>query len=118
FVNLPLGLFALWMVIRRFREPKLRTRKHRIDYAGSIALTMGLALLLAALLAGGSEWGWSAPATILALCGALVAFVAFVLIERRASRPCRRMWGVRYRGLLRNTLVALRVGRLRRPVTL
>ena len=51
------------MLIRRFHETVSRVR-HRIDYLGSVTLTVGCTLLILGLLEGGQAWAWnSAPAS-------------------------------------------------------
>jgi multidrug resistance protein len=54
-VNVPLCLVAGWMIVRRFHESIERTR-HRVDYAGAALLTVGLSLLILAVLEGGQAW--------------------------------------------------------------
>ena len=117
FVNLPIGIAAIWMLLARYKESNVAPRKHRIDVAGSVTLALGSGLLLAALLEGGSAWGWSSPLTIGALVGSGLAFVAFVLVEQRAAEPVLPLWVFRHRVLLPSMLVALVVGMVMMAVT-
>lgn len=56
------------------------------DYAGLVALVVGLSTLIFALMQS-SDWGWSTPVTILPLLAGTVAMIAFVFIEQRRSAP-------------------------------
>jgi multidrug resistance protein len=55
FVNLPIGLAAAVVLLRRFTE-QVERRRHKIDLAGASLLTVGGVLLLLGLLEGGVEW--------------------------------------------------------------
>src|SRR3954452_12128100 len=54
FVNIPIGLAATAMLVRRFREDVTKTR-HAIDYAGATTLAIGASLLILGMLEGGVE---------------------------------------------------------------
>jgi EmrB/QacA subfamily drug resistance transporter len=98
FVNLPIGLAAAWMLVRRFDE-RVEKRRHRIDYAGSALLSAGGVLLLLGLLEGGVRWSWTSPASVLVLGVAVVLLVAFAVVERRATEPVLPPWMFRNRTL-------------------
>ena len=57
-INIPLCVLAGWMLVRRFHE-KVHRVTHRIDYLGSVTLTVGAALLILGLLEGGQAWAWT-----------------------------------------------------------
>ncbi|MBO9578539.1 MAG: MFS transporter, partial [Microbacteriaceae bacterium] len=57
FINIPLCLLAGWLVLRGLRE-RVERRAHRIDYAGSALLTVGLGAVILATLEGGKGWAW------------------------------------------------------------
>jgi EmrB/QacA subfamily drug resistance transporter len=73
-INIPLGLVALVVVVRTMRAPFTR-REHRIDYLGATLLSVGIVGILLV-----SKW---AAAGIVGV----VALVAFVAVERRAADP-------------------------------
>lgn len=84
-LNLPLALVAL--AITAAVMPESRDEEARgVDWAGSLALTAGLTLLVLALVQG-KAWGWASPETIGALVAGLALLAAFVVIERRAGEP-------------------------------
>ncbi|HEY8418664.1 MAG TPA: MFS transporter, partial [Limnochordales bacterium] len=86
FVNLPVGLLALWVIIRHMKLPHVR-RAARIDYAGFATLTLGLLAVLLATTWGGTEYPWgSAPVLGLYAAGALLLGV-FLATQRRSPEP-------------------------------
>ncbi|GCD89982.1 MDR family MFS transporter [Nocardioides sp. LS1] len=109
FVNLPIGLAAAWMIIRRFDE-QVERRPHRIDYAGSALLSAGGVLLLLGLLEGGVRWAWASPASLAVLGAAVVLLVGFALVERRAAEPVLPPWIFRNRVLNASSAGSLVVG--------
>lgn len=100
FVNLPLGILALVVVMRTLR-PTGRVREHRIDWAGAAALGMGITLILLASSWGGTSAPWGSARVIGAAAIGLVLVVAFVRIEQRASEPL--LW----LGLFRDRVVSV-----------
>jgi EmrB/QacA subfamily drug resistance transporter len=109
FVNVPLCIIAGWMLIRRFHE-NIEKRKHTIDYAGAILLTVGMSSIILGLLEGGQAWAWSAPESIGAFALGAVALVAFVFVEKRAAEPILPLWVFSRRLLITTTVLALGVG--------
>jgi EmrB/QacA subfamily drug resistance transporter len=85
FVNVPIGLFCVW-VTQRFVQESRDPASQGIDWPGQVTLTTGLFLLVLALLRG-NEQGWTSAAIVAELAGAVVALVAFVVIERRVAAP-------------------------------
>ncbi|POX54413.1 MFS transporter [Streptomyces sp. Ru72] len=92
-LNLPIGMVALWLIVRRLHEPNRESRpRPRIDWAGALAVFACGGVLLTALVQGGVAWPWlSAPS--LALFGTGLALVALVVaVERRAAEPIISGW--------------------------
>ena len=85
FVNVPVGALVLALtrpLVRESRIPGLRG----FDAGGAVTITSSLALLVYAI-SKAPDVGWSAGSTIGFLLGAVVLFVAFVVIERRQASP-------------------------------
>lgn len=90
-INIPLGIVAAAMLVRRFKEQVTVTR-HKIDFSGAITLTIGSSLIILGLLEGGLLWPWlSLPGVLIFAVGFLLLAV-FVMIERRASEPVLPGW--------------------------
>jgi MFS family permease len=86
-INLPVGLVALWLSHRGLRGLRPRRQVLRIDYLGAVLLTGGITAWLLLLSWGGTQFAWLSP-TILIL-GALGCVLLFLLVqhEKRASDP-------------------------------
>jgi EmrB/QacA subfamily drug resistance transporter len=84
YVNLPLGLLALFMVM--FRMPALRSGGGgRVDYAGAALLVLTFTPILLALSLGGTTYPWDSL-RILSLFGTgMLALLLFLIIEARAT---------------------------------
>jgi EmrB/QacA subfamily drug resistance transporter len=85
FVNLPLGLVAL-VVVMRTMSPS-RIGEHRIDVAGAAILSVGVTCLLLALTWGGTTYPWGSPQVLATGVAGLALLPLFVLAERRAPEP-------------------------------
>ena len=108
-VNLPLGLGAMWLLQRHLHE-RVERRPHRIDYWGAATLSIGCSLLILALLEGGVSWAWSSPQSVALFVLAAALGVAFVLIERRVAEPILPLWIFRHRVLVAANLAGLAIG--------
>ncbi len=92
FINLPLGIVALWVLFRELPAPE-RGQRHIIDWGGVAALVLGLVPLLLALnLGGGGEAvtasaGWASPVILGLLSASIVGLLVFFFIERRHPEP-------------------------------
>jgi len=86
-VNLPLGLAAMWLCDRALRTMPVQRRNARIDGLGAVLLAGGVAALLLMLSWGGTEFPWaSTPVLGTGILGcALLAALAWQ--ERRAPDP-------------------------------
>ncbi|WSM02534.1 MFS transporter [Streptomyces sp. NBC_01718] len=88
YVNLPLGIIALlvcWFVLAKL--PRKTSGKVRIDWTGAALLTVWITTLVLITSWGGTEYAWGS-ATIIGLAAVtVVAFAAFVMVERRAAEP-------------------------------
>lgn len=86
YINVPIGLAALAVLLFSLPTPQ-RGQQHALDWWGTGALVAGLVPLLIALNEGGASYGWLSPLIVSLLALAVVALVAFVVIERRAQEP-------------------------------
>jgi EmrB/QacA subfamily drug resistance transporter len=86
YVNVPVGAVAMVLLIRNFHE-RVERRSHRLDWAGTLSLSAGIALLLVAVTEVGTTVGWASPEFLGLFAIAALVLVAFVGIERRAAEP-------------------------------
>jgi EmrB/QacA subfamily drug resistance transporter len=83
-VNVPIGLLVLYLAYTALRETQKERTKLDATGAGLATLVFTAAVLGFSM---GPEKGWLSPITIGSGVVALVAFVAFVVVERRAENP-------------------------------
>jgi EmrB/QacA subfamily drug resistance transporter len=84
YVNLPLGLLALFMII--YRMPALRQRGGgRVDYVGAALVVLTFAPLLLALSLGGTSYPWDSPRIIALFAIAVLSFVIFLWTEAHST---------------------------------
>jgi EmrB/QacA subfamily drug resistance transporter len=86
YVNLPLSLLSLFMVI--VKMPALpHQRSGKIDFLGAGLLIAAFVPLLLALSLGGQSFAWSSPKSLGLFAGAAVALAAFLYVENRVRNP-------------------------------
>src|SRR5580698_11508411 len=78
-INVPIALITAFAAVHYVRESKAEIR-HSYDLRGAATSTVGLFLLVYGFTIA-STHGWGAPLTLVLLIGAVLALVAFVLIE-------------------------------------
>jgi EmrB/QacA subfamily drug resistance transporter len=84
FINVPVAAFAIAVIAAKVHQPRPEAAERRIDYAGIVAVSLGLVSLLLAL-DQSVDWGWGDPRVIAMLVFAAVGLSAFGLIERRVG---------------------------------
>ena len=84
-VNIPIGVIAIVITLVKLSESKSPAAR-RIDVPGLITFSLGLALLVFALIRG-NEQGWGSLSTVLELVGAVVLLLAFFVVESRHHDP-------------------------------
>jgi EmrB/QacA subfamily drug resistance transporter len=109
YINLPIGAVSLAVIAIALPAHRERVR-HAIDYLGSLMLTIALGGLILATDLGGVTYPWTSPLIVGTLGAALLAGVAFVLVERRASEPVLPMHLFRNRVFTVSSSVGLIVG--------
>jgi EmrB/QacA subfamily drug resistance transporter len=85
-LNLPLGVLALLVVVRTMRVHHER-REHSLDLGGLVLLSVAVVCILLACSWGGSRYAWGSPEVLGAGLGGIVALAAFVHVTRRAPEP-------------------------------
>jgi hypothetical protein len=83
-VSAPIGLLALYLARTALRETQKERMK--LDAAGAVLATSGFTAVVFGFSTGPGN-GWLSATTIGSGVVALAAFIAFVLVERRAENP-------------------------------
>jgi EmrB/QacA subfamily drug resistance transporter len=85
FVNVPVGIIALLVTLRRIDESRNPFAK-RPDLPGFLTLSSGLAALVFGLIRSEPD-GWGSTTVVLSLSASAVLLAAFVAIERLQREP-------------------------------
>jgi EmrB/QacA subfamily drug resistance transporter len=85
-LNIPIGAFAIAMLLHSVRESRDETVPRRLDWEGLLAVALGIGLVTFAV-DRGEEWGWLGPRTIGCFLAGLALLAAFVAVERRVRWP-------------------------------
>ena len=86
YINLPFGIAALILTSIYLHIPKVK-REHSIDYLGALLLVSAVSSLLMGISVYGPQDGWQTPKTLIALVGAAILILLFLLQESRAKEP-------------------------------
>ncbi|MFD6416982.1 MFS transporter [Streptomyces sp. NPDC060194] len=84
-INVPIGAVVLVAAVLWLAEHKAGAR-HRLDLAGALLVTGGLAVLAFGIVQTESA-GWAAAATLVPLLAGLALLGAFLLVEARTAEP-------------------------------
>lgn len=87
FVALPFAVIAIILIQKTLRLPVQPKRKVSIDYAGIVLLTAGVSLLLIWVTLAGTQFEWLSTPSFLMVGGAIVALIAFVIVELKSAEP-------------------------------
>ena len=84
-INVPLGLAAMWLCNRALKLLPVRGGGGRIDYFGAALLTAGVTALLLVLSWGGTEYPWGSPTILTLTVAGIVLFTVLFWHERKAQ---------------------------------
>ncbi len=87
YVNLPIGMIALTVLLLSFPNVKPEARARHIDFLGAGLLILGVVPMLLALSLGGNSYPWGSPVIIGLFAFSAVMLLVFVLAESRAIEP-------------------------------
>jgi MFS family permease len=91
YINLPLGIAALFVVATVLHIPVKRVR-HKIDWAGTAFLSLGVTCIILVTTWAGSEYAWGSPIIIVTGLVGLAALGTFCVIETKAAEPIIPLW--------------------------
>ena len=85
-INLPIGIAGILMALRFINESVAENKTHFFDWWGAITLGGTLSSIVL-VLDKGLDWGWLSLNSLICYIAALVLFVIFLKIEKRAKEP-------------------------------
>jgi EmrB/QacA subfamily drug resistance transporter len=85
-LNVPLAVLVIVVALRHVPESLSVNAVRQVDYAGAALIGLALAGVSWGLISAG-DLGWTSLEVLLPLVGAVVAFAAFVVVERRSTHP-------------------------------
>lgn len=106
FVNVPIGLIALWGIRKYIPEHNEDLGKTHLDISGAILITGGLVSLVYALTLA-SQIGWGAFATLSSFSISFVLLVAFLFNETKVKQPLVPLGIFRIRNVVGANLIML-----------
>ena len=109
-MNIPLGILAILSAVFFLRLPKNTNRNPKIDVVGIVLLAIASTCLVLMTTWGGNTYDWDSPVIIGLILGAIVAAIAFVLVERRAAEPIMPLHLFKQRNFNLTTVVGLIIG--------
>ena len=109
-MNIPLGLLAMTVcaVVLKLRSGSAKGMHY--DYVGTTLMVVATTSLILTTTWGGTQYDWNSPTIIATSATALVAAVAFVVVERRATNPLIPMDLFRNRNMVLTTLAGTVLG--------
>jgi len=87
YINIPLGVVALFLCYHVLGLlPRVR-RDHKIDWLGAALLVSGVSAILLGLSWGGKEYGWGSTTIVGLFAVGVVLTAVFLYVETRAAEP-------------------------------
>ncbi|SEN32260.1 drug resistance transporter, EmrB/QacA subfamily [Mesobacillus persicus] len=108
-LNIPLGFLAIAGIWFYLHE-KVEKKKHKIDYSGAVLLTVAISTIMVLLVEGGVNIAWDSSLGISLGFVSVVAFILFVLNEKRVEEPMMPFSIWKERSILIANLTSLTTG--------
>ncbi len=106
FINLPLAIVVLAIVLSRVPESRNTLAQGRMDWLGASLSVVGLGGLVFGLLESGGR-GFGHPAVLAALSTGGLGIVLFLVVQSKVSSPMMPLWIYRSRNFTGATLLTL-----------
>lgn len=110
YINLPLGVLALAVIITSLHLPARTGPRPQLDYPGAALLAVTSAALVMLTSWGGTTYAWTSPTILWLAVLAAVGVAVFIAVELRAAEPILPLRLFSNRNFLVCTLVGLSVG--------
>ncbi|WP_448953937.1 MDR family MFS transporter [Labrys neptuniae] len=86
-INLPLGLAALWMTNGVLKKLPRHERPHKLDFLGSGLMAFATIALLLSLSLGGPHYPWTSAPILSLLVLSILLWIGFIVRLRTAPEP-------------------------------
>lgn len=86
-INIPLGLAAMFVINAPLKKLPLTARHHRLDALGALFMIAATTLLLLTLNWGGTLYPWLSGEIFWLACGSLLLWIVFAVRLTRATEP-------------------------------
>ncbi|MCX8131579.1 MAG: MFS transporter [Clostridia bacterium] len=88
YINLPIGILFITLILVAVPSDKKDTAaRRRVDYAGTIALILGLTPMLLAFTWAGKKYSWLSAQVLIMFAFSFIMLAAFGFIEKKAEEP-------------------------------
>lgn len=104
FINVPVGVGLFVAVVELLNPVEHETNRRRLDAAGAVTVTTGIAALIEGL-SNAQRNGWASSLTLASLVAGSILIVAFILIEREHEDPLVRLSVFRLPGVVGGNLI-------------
>src|SRR3712207_3430755 len=109
FVNVPIGIAAAALAPVLLDDTRDTRQRRHFDAAGALTITLGLSILVYALV-DAEDAGWGSTQTVLLLSLAALLHLAFVIMESRTEAPLVPFKIFRLRTLSASNVIGLLIG--------
>lgn len=86
YINLPVGLIAIWLSLQSIPNDSATKLEERFDIPGALVFIFGLSAILLALNQG-YRWGWTSISVLGLISVSLLLLGIFIFLERRVGNP-------------------------------
>ena len=108
-INVPLGLIALFFAWRYLTLPK-RPTTGDFDWIGTALMVIATSSLILMSTWGGTQYAWGSPMIISLIMTSAIAWILFVAVEKRAKNPLVPMKLFANRNFVLTTLAGFAMG--------
>lgn len=108
-INIPIGFISIAFLWVFFKE-KVESKKHSIDYKGSILILLAVGLLIIFLLEGGQNWPWLSIQSFFMLAVIFVLGYLIVVTEKKAREPILPHWAFKNKTFAFNNIAMAAMG--------
>jgi EmrB/QacA subfamily drug resistance transporter len=87
FINVPIGIIAISLVLAFLHETQVKKEKKNIDYRGAVLFTISMGSLIYALISGGEVYAWNSAVIMSLFAVAAVLLILFIYVEAKEDEP-------------------------------